>query len=775
MLGDEFRRKVADLLHANYDNVREEVHFQGKNADISFTMPVPPRSNYTVAVECKDWDSPLTSSDLQKICWEYDAALKSREIDLLWIIAPRNIGAMPRETIEAYRPQIEFMSFSEFEQLILIDFKPYLQALRSDFESDIVSQYYIHARTTDGKKLHEDVILPWSSDEGAPSIAIIAGYGMGKTSYARFLAHYLSIAALNNYDSRIPIYLQLGNLTQHQSLRTLINTLFSDEFRLRGYNYHLFDQLNKAGRFLLICDGFDEMKHAMKPRDIVENFRDIGKLRYPKTKLLLLGRPNPFQTEEDVAVIRGERLIKGSFHTDPEREKYDQITLDFFSEGELHRYFQGFLTAYVQRNANKYKNPEKFLSERLAELSRIPVDDMVRRPVHAKMLGDLSIVETQPLESYNEYELYKNFILKTIERESEKSARKAIPENIRLEFMLKVAWWLWTVKKQNLFSPDELPKELNDFVVDNCDDQGDVQSAVREFITGSIIENRGPLLLGSKKGVFFYFPHRSYLEFLVAEYLCSDLSTRQDIAAVGELMNAEIAKFINLRKDITAIDQLLEKMHGLRAQFSPIILDVVKRSTLVPDIGSSDTRFDAGDWWRFGAWLEKYLTSDNPDPVELRDILNRRSLKLSREHHAVLLCVLAIFSYKLRNWPSFLCYLIMSRLGTDSESTDLVPVRLGSDSRTFDLYSSLFGRVFSYDAVSLGLWINLDMVLSRVRSQLSDEIGMLKPTDASSERQKVDVSTVLNLADSVAERREIQRLIDSFKPKNKRTPQPKRR
>lgn len=79
MQGDAFRKKVADLLRAVYENVREEVHFSGKNADVAFDMLVPPRTKFVVAVECKDWKTPLKSADFQQICTEYSTAFSKKK------------------------------------------------------------------------------------------------------------------------------------------------------------------------------------------------------------------------------------------------------------------------------------------------------------------------------------------------------------------------------------------------------------------------------------------------------------------------------------------------------------------------------------------------------------------------------------------------------------------------------------------------------------------------------------------------------------------------
>ena len=127
--GDEFRKKIADLLKTVFENVKEEFHLTGKNADIVFEMVIPPRTKVKVAVECKEWSTALTTRDFQNIETEYSTAFQRNEIHHLWIISPLDIRAMPRETIEAYRPKIEFMTFTQFEQFVLIDFEPYISKI----------------------------------------------------------------------------------------------------------------------------------------------------------------------------------------------------------------------------------------------------------------------------------------------------------------------------------------------------------------------------------------------------------------------------------------------------------------------------------------------------------------------------------------------------------------------------------------------------------------------------------------------------------------------
>jgi NACHT domain len=288
--GNEFRDQVAGVLAAKFRNVITEFALTGKKADIFFCEPLFPIGQRKIAVECKAWkDNPLRSRHIAAIRSEYDPAFEANEIDSLWIVTGLAIEALPKRSTAPYGQALQVFSFAELQNSV-INFHDYLTHLIEAFNENGLSSYYIETFTEDGQNLHEDIVVPWLKSDAAKPLAIFGGYGIGKSSYAKRLASFLADKALRNYDNRIPILLSLGGLTQAQSIRDLITVQFAAEHRVDGFNYPLFAKLNELGRFVLIFDGFDEMKHAMRRRDIETNLQSISQLVSPASKVLVLGK-----------------------------------------------------------------------------------------------------------------------------------------------------------------------------------------------------------------------------------------------------------------------------------------------------------------------------------------------------------------------------------------------------------------------------------------------------------------------------------------------------
>jgi hypothetical protein len=192
-----------------------------------------------VAAECKKWNRALTRDDVQKIINDYTPAHKKREIQELWIICDRTPAAGAGDYAEAY-DFCQLMTALEAEQTI-VDFLPLLNYLAADFDKDNVSKYFIPPSfdVADGAKndLHT-FITTWLKSEDPKPVAIWGGYGMGKTSYAKFLSAALAQKCLEDYGSRIPILLNLGDFTTAPNLETLIFSQLTNFYGV-GIYHHL--------------------------------------------------------------------------------------------------------------------------------------------------------------------------------------------------------------------------------------------------------------------------------------------------------------------------------------------------------------------------------------------------------------------------------------------------------------------------------------------------------------------------------------------------------
>src|SRR6185312_234598 len=189
--GSDFEARVARLLKSStgYKNVREQQHIHGKNVDLVFEKQWTPKKQRKIAVECKNWDNGVDRQTVRDIYFDYKPLFDQKEIDELWIVTPKPVAATVQEHIDGF-DGIEIFHIRELEQDI-IDFSLYATYLRDRFKSDPLAKFYIPSRLESSDRTLHSAIEAWLALASAKPVAIWAGYGMGKTSYASFLASQL--------------------------------------------------------------------------------------------------------------------------------------------------------------------------------------------------------------------------------------------------------------------------------------------------------------------------------------------------------------------------------------------------------------------------------------------------------------------------------------------------------------------------------------------------------------------------------------------------------
>jgi Restriction endonuclease len=258
--GSKFELRVASLLRSSpgYRNVREQQHIRGKNVDIVFQKQWNPHRDVTIGVECKDWKGGLNRQAVQQIYLDHKPLLDERDIDEIWIVTPHPVSPTVQEYADSFRG-LEILHINEFEQDV-IDFSLYTEYLSNRFSHDRLSQYYIPSRLENSAVTLHDRVAAWIESASNQPIAVWAGYGMGKASYAIFLASTLAAQFNANRSKRIPILIPLGDFYTAPRIDGLFANVLTNEYGVHGYNFNTFWNLHEAGRFIIILDGFDEMK-----------------------------------------------------------------------------------------------------------------------------------------------------------------------------------------------------------------------------------------------------------------------------------------------------------------------------------------------------------------------------------------------------------------------------------------------------------------------------------------------------------------------------------
>ncbi|WP_230515326.1 NACHT domain-containing protein [Teredinibacter turnerae] len=590
-------------------NCAIEKNIAGKNVDVYYEEPDRlQRGVIKYGVECKHYGKALGRADYDSIIATYISLLVTNAIDYLIIITdlPPTPGVL--DTVENSR-QIAHKTFDEFSSLIM-DFSQYLTSVVSMFNNEGLSDYYVPIKDIDGNDI-EGTINEWVLTKDYSPLAILAGYGMGKTSFSTMLASKFARKFLNGETSRIPIYLKLGDIFNEQGIEGLVCKYFASQYNVSGFTYPLFLEFNRLGRFLIILDGFDEMKHAMSFSAFRSNIREFNKLVVNQSKVIILGRPNAFTSEnEKSSVLHGIKYIGEKEVKDAEMRDYREIEVGLFTDEQLEEFIPKFVYYSAdQAPINSYDFiSEEFCEQRINELLDHKHRELISRPVHARMLTLIALATTETLSSFTTYHLYETFYERILEREGSRPARQKISKDERKEFVIKLAWERWLKGGDRGFSFEDV--ETLNFQLKAPD--APRKDILRDLIIGSIVEPKGDN--------FFYFAHRSFQEFLVSQHILQLGWGANSISDIDRALGQNVLDFIEESgRKRQLIEYILEQMCSFTGEINSSFYRFIRTETFKPDfdIGFSLVKPSSHDVCQ-SPW-HAILAFSSPDVIGIRE------------------------------------------------------------------------------------------------------------------------------------------------------------
>jgi hypothetical protein len=582
--GDALRDEAANLLAIKYGHPQREHRTAGKKADLFFT-----HSNFGKAikiyVEAKDYKNPLHREEVVKIWSDYSGLIDRNAPAVLLLITKHGLTADAQAFVQDEQADMRHQSIWELENEIL-GLTEYVRSLVNLFDQDGLSSYYIpgravrmiygayEERVSDGTDLLLfETIIEWIPNNDYRPLAILGGYGAGKSSFAKRLVSYQAQQALTNPLVRRPILISLGEFARYSSLEGLLGGKFTHDFPIHGFNVHHFLQFSDKGRMLLVLDGFDEMKHAMTWADFRAQISTLNRLTQGKAKVLLLGRPNAFiSADEHIHVLRGLKRHGEGWRRLQDWPEFQEYELNPFSVKERSEFVGAYLN--FRKKSLSVSQDTAWIDTRIKDVNRLADSnpDIFSKPVHAKIMTDLAADPSVDLAQFNEgvsrWRLYNTFFESLAEREMDKPARRPIGESDRLKFLREVAFWLWTTKGGvTSFSAHDLPDDLVDSMVGG--DAPDHDSLKREYLTSAFIEK--------KSGDIYYFGHRSFAEFLVAQRMVLQTPRGIDHSVYSGLFKDGVELFMREAPDPSLIKQWgreLSDAHGtIHIEYIQFLID----------------------------------------------------------------------------------------------------------------------------------------------------------------------------------------------------------
>ncbi|UYW32641.1 NACHT domain-containing protein [Methylorubrum extorquens] len=541
LAGSELRDSIARVLRLKYQVVETEYRLDCTTADVFYVDDTNPTFPRPIAIEAKDWSSALTSRDIAEIEVLYRPSLSSREIEFLWIISNHPLASSPADTIKKLKG-VKYSTVEEFHSSMM-NFSGVLQDNILEYQRSDSFTNFIPTRVADSDKYLFDYVGEWLQQSGN-GLIVYGGYGLGKTTFSMYLAYHLSVRHNEGLFKRIPIRILLGRMFTKQDISGLICATLSGadgKPSVRDFTYNLFLEANALGSYLLILDGFDEMKHAMTIEDFTYTFEQMKPLFKGNAKVVLLGRPDSFITYGE------EYRVLSSLFENPRTSgsSLTKVEIGFFSEPEIRSYLKNFA-----RDRNELAHGGRAVKFDQLVDKLLKEGDVLSRPVQLKMFTEIVDLAIDDDLDINRYELYRQFIFKFILRESRKEARQiphpdGVPAEFsddRAQFMMSMAWWVLAVKKENRFFAEEIPISM---IPRSLKLRRDDSTASREAIVGSVIEPMDKSHVIDKKAKrIYFFPHKSYLEFLFAQYFVNIELEREDFAIFYDILNPEILSFI---------------------------------------------------------------------------------------------------------------------------------------------------------------------------------------------------------------------------------------
>lgn len=522
-----------------------------------------------IAVECKAYKQSLRKNHVANIYAKYEALYETNLIDEILIVTESDITANTKQYVESKR-HLQHITHRELLASAM-DFSMYTNHLIDSFSADGLSEYYSPMRAFQLDKPDETFDLfeftqRWIGARDAMPLALLSGYGMGKTTFTRYLAYRLAVSWRDSHSDRIPILIDLGKVADEQYLDGLLGKLFTSGNVVRGYSFKLFMQLNRLGRFVVIFDSFDEMKHGITWPTFFRNFTEIRRLIDGDSRVIVCGRPSVFMSEtERRGVLDDEDHIGSKWIRRSAFSGFKEISLAPLNRVEIERFLYRYLGYIYSSNHSVSEKSERVL-RRIQETGAKQLYDLAKRPVQLKMLATILPDWEKPLDQLSLIDLYDLFIDVIIQRDCEKLARRRIDTDLRREFARNLAWYMWTEKHRDFIRTDEIPDTVFRTVQRRTNLSG--SALQRELIVACALEVKVPDLL--------FFPHRSIQEFLVAEKI-RQLIRHADISFDQLLsqLTPEISDFLNDRIDMRDLlgwsAQLISYRGPLRRRIDAIL------------------------------------------------------------------------------------------------------------------------------------------------------------------------------------------------------------
>lgn len=419
----------------------------------------------------------------------------------------------------------------------LMDFLAYHERLIDDFttppaDSDLpaLEKYYVpvQAKHERGKDAGAFDLFAHVSEwigrpSPAPPLMLLGEYGTGKTTFSRKLACELARAFQKYQDAanaaetghdaprpRMPLLINLLHFVENRKLNALI-THYLDKFcGVERPRFELFQEMNAAGFFVIILDGFDEMAVRIDSQTIEKHLYQIEQLiKPPESRVILTGRPEFFMSGEELerALWQHRQILANRF------AQYEALRLQLWQPGQILGFLEKLVPLLPEKSQGKQLLTPQDYYDRIQAIPGIA--DISKRAVLLEM-----VVQTLPLfdddSEITRPNLYQLYLKKELERQRLKKERELLlSDGTRFKLLQKLAADSYRAESGGISRTEAEKLVKPELPVEQQASATQIENHTREFLSCSFLRPATDNL--------FVFSHRSFRGYFAAKELASQL------------------------------------------------------------------------------------------------------------------------------------------------------------------------------------------------------------------------------------------------------------
>ena len=290
-------------------------------------------------------------------------------------------GPPPSVAAEALagRRDVALRSIDDFRGLI--DLRPFVQRQgeRLEADPDYAPRHYVPQRfrelSASATKVDGDLVDHLVSrlhqDKGGFTL-LLGDFGAGKTFALREITRRLAA-----FPDVIPLYIELRALDKAHSVEGLVSSHLANH-RHRQIDLDAFQNLLRAGRIVLLFDGFDELVTRVTYDRAADHLRRLMAAAEGEAKIVVASRTQHFKSSRQILTALGEQVGRS-----PRRR---MLSIEPFDTDQIRSY----LVRHYDEDATRAQ-------DRIDAMGRI--NDLTALSVNPRMLGFIAALDDDQLKA----------------------------------------------------------------------------------------------------------------------------------------------------------------------------------------------------------------------------------------------------------------------------------------------------------------------------------------------------------------------------------------